>query len=646
VTSGLYGFSLFLILTAATAAAGTQELSQANQDSRAATYYHYLLGSIAESESDSTEALQEYTQALGTDPGNAEVHLARARVYMNQGRADEMKKEIDAILGKDPDHSEANELLGSYFYSQKEQDKEAVKKAREALEKAAAAPANPRVYFLLSQLYIEEDPENPETLKKALSAMETFCEAEPTNPEGHYRKGLIHQALKDDAAAERDFVTAVERAPTYTAAYRTLLGFYAQQNRLEDLKKLSRQILAENPLDLRTRAALAATLYEQGFYAEALEAMDFENLGDAYNSMARALAAKIYSRLNRPRTSIEILKEFEKEPQAPVDALLELAQAYEATGDFAAAERIFENLLEREELTERAPLLLHLGFSQQMQKKYADAEQTYTDGIAAAQKAGDRETEETLRRDRAMLLAEAGDVKKAEVEAEQTVRSFPDSLRARALKSEILWQTGKRSEAVQELKRLPAPLKDTWPARLLLARKLFELKDYRGVARTLEHSTKDPKSPQEAIYLEGAARERARDIKKAREIFEKGLQRFPDSTEMMNYLGYTLIDNNIDLDDAIELVRKAVSIEPENEAYLDSLAWGMYKKGRFEESRVSIDEALKFDASSWEILEHAGDIYYALGLKSEAAGLYDRALEAKPDDPGRIRRKRALCVEP
>jgi tetratricopeptide (TPR) repeat protein len=81
----------------------------------------------------------------------------------------------------------------------------------------------------------------------------------------------------------------------------------------------------------------------------------------------------------------------------------------------------------------------------------------------------------------------------------------------------------------------------------------------------------------------------------------------------LNYLGYSLIDRNMELDKAIDMVKKALSYDPDNPAYLDSLAWGYYRKGDYKEALAAIlksIEKMDYDSIVWE---HLGHIYLKLG---------------------------------
>lgn len=122
------------------------------------------------------------------------------------------------------------------------------------------------------------------------------------------------------------------------------------------------------------------------------------------------------------------------------------------------------------------------------------------------------------------------------------------------------------------------------------------------------------------------------------------LDRNADDYEALNFLGYTLADMNKDLELSERCVRKAVEGDPSNAAYLDSMAWVLYRKGAFKEAAAWMDKALA--ACSGEpdgvLLDHAGDIRAALGDSAGALKLWNEALAAAPDeelDPSRVKAK-------
>lgn len=140
-------------------------------------------------------------------------------------------------------------------------------------------------------------------------------------------------------------------------------------------------------------------------------------------------------------------------------------------------------------------------------------------------------------------------------------------------------------------------------------------------------------------YLADAAGDKTRSL----DLMENVIERWPDNAQALNYVGYTLADDNRDLLRALELLNRAVELSPETDYMLDSLAWVNYRLGHYQEAWEHIRHAVSLlppdkpqDATMWE---HYGDIAHALKLKDEARKGWRRALELKPTDADSIRRK-------
>lgn len=121
--------------------------------------------------------------------------------------------------------------------------------------------------------------------------------------------------------------------------------------------------------------------------------------------------------------------------------------------------------------------------------------------------------------------------------------------------------------------------------------------------------------------------------------YEELIQRLPNRLDLKNNYGYFLSEDGHDLDRAKALLIEAVAGEPENGAYLDSLAWVHYRCGNFAEAKRLLHKALSFDAEDPEKLEHLGDVFFALGEFYEARRAWVRALDAGAGDYMRILNK-------
>ncbi|MHC4320779.1 MAG: tetratricopeptide repeat protein [Planctomycetota bacterium] len=112
---------------------------------------------------------------------------------------------------------------------------------------------------------------------------------------------------------------------------------------------------------------------------------------------------------------------------------------------------------------------------------------------------------------------------------------------------------------------------------------------------------------------------------------EKVLQIDPDNHQANNFLGYFFIEQGEQLDKAISLIKKALSVNPENAAYLDSLGWAYYKLAKEDDGKIILALQKLIEASNFaedpEIMGHIGDVYYSLGYWEKAQSQWEDALD-------------------
>ena len=140
------------------------------------------------------------------------------------------------------------------------------------------------------------------------------------------------------------------------------------------------------------------------------------------------------------------------------------------------------------------------------------------------------------------------------------------------------------------------------------------------------------------IYLDKL--DRWEEVEKA---LKKAIKLRPNFHDALNYLGYSYIVRNIDIDKGIELVKKALKYAPDNPAYLDSLAWGYYKKGKYDKALNIMLKVINKINNDPVVFYHYGAVLEAVGEKKKAKEVYEKALkllEKMKEEPEKgIRRK-------
>lgn len=133
------------------------------------------------------------------------------------------------------------------------------------------------------------------------------------------------------------------------------------------------------------------------------------------------------------------------------------------------------------------------------------------------------------------------------------------------------------------------------------------------------------------LYTRGIALERAKRWDRAEQDFLKALDLSPDQPLVLNYLGYSWVEQGVQLDRAREMIETAVAKRPRDGYITDSLGWVLYRLGDFENAVVHLERAVALEPGDPVINDHLGDAYWVVGRKLEARFQWLRALSLEPD---------------
>jgi Tfp pilus assembly protein PilF len=133
--------------------------------------------------------------------------------------------------------------------------------------------------------------------------------------------------------------------------------------------------------------------------------------------------------------------------------------------------------------------------------------------------------------------------------------------------------------------------------------------------------------------MRGAMYERQKKFEASEAEFRKVLKINPDNAEALNYLGYMLADRAVRLDEAYQLVKKAIDQDPTNGPFLDSLGWVYFRQGKLEEAEQMLTRALDKIGQDPTVHDHLGDVYAKLGKTRDAVAQWQASLKAFHDQP-------------
>ncbi len=150
-------------------------------------------------------------------------------------------------------------------------------------------------------------------------------------------------------------------------------------------------------------------------------------------------------------------------------------------------------------------------------------------------------------------------------------------------------------------------------------------------SKGVDSISKPEKSNWVIYYFRGICFERAKQWAKAEADLKKSLELFPDQPHVLNYLGYSWIDQGINLDEGMRMIKRAVEQRADDGYIVDSLGWAYYRLGNIEEAVKQLERAVELKPEDPTINDHLGDAYWRVGRVLEARFQWSHARDLKPE---------------
>ncbi|MEE8524009.1 MAG: tetratricopeptide repeat protein [Thermoanaerobaculia bacterium] len=238
---------------------------------------------------------------------------------------------------------------------------------------------------------------------------------------------------------------------------------------------------------------------------------------------------------------------------------------------------------------------------------------------------------------RADALAELGRSGEALAALERGEQDLP-ALPLLAKRVELLFADDRRAEAEAMLAELTASGQSD---DLLFAARVHQRGGrYRQAIPLLDRLLEQDPAALEAQFFLGAAYERTGERQQAIATFERLIESSPNNAGALNYLGYMWAERGENLEQALSLIQRAIAIEPDSGAFVDSLGWVYFQLGRYDQARQHLEWAARLVPDDPTILEHLGDLYVVLQDLERARNSYRQALDLGTGDSiDELRRK-------
>lgn len=656
-------FSLGCALLLPAFAHGQTTTATPTQPDHAASYYHYGLAKIYEDQAVAngrqdlaTQAIEQYKLALDADPDSRILQDGLANLYFRLGRIREAVSAAQEQIGRHPDDVDAHILLGHVY---------------------------------LRSLGDGQGPQSNEMLQAAIKEYETIVKLKPGDVESHLLLGQLYGLAHDSVKAEAEFKAAQKIDPNSEEVVLSMARLYSEEGDLNRAAKVIESV----PSDDRTgRMDFAlAGIYDQlkqpkdaaKAYQAALD--DDPDNTDARRGLAAALtasgdmdgAAKVYAQIlgTDPEDAQALIREADiqrqeghydlalttlKKAAALVSDNVELsyneALCYDALGRFDDAIKTLKQILTMTAVPDgkytdadrsnRALFLNRLAI--------VDREANHTDDAVAAYKemeglggdyqaAGADGTVDAYR--------DAHEWSQALDAAAAAAKAMPTNHDIQLTYARQLADSGKVDEALKLANAQLAGTPDDRDVYFTDADIDVRAKRWKDASAVLDKADALSTKPEDkafVYYYRGTVAERQKLFDQAEAEFRKGLELAPNFAPLENYLGYMLAERGQKLDEAVTMLKKAVTFDPQNGAYLDSLAWAYYKQGQYALAEDYERKASLRMGNDPTVSDHLGEIEAKTGKLSQAIEEWQRSLqeyatslppEADPADVEKVQRK-------
>ncbi len=277
----------------------------------------------------------------------------------------------------------------------------------------------------------------------------------------------------------------------------------------------------------------------------------------------------------------------------------------------------------------------------------ADAEPSYTLLYSRAAVAlSDGNIEGVLQS--ARLLDELGQRELAAETYARVPAEDPNFHMAEIGRAEAIYALDRKEEALGILGTLSRTHAEQSAVFLALGDMLRREERFKDAADAYQNAIDLTPNPEQRhwvlFYSLGVSYERTSDWEKSEQNFRRALELYPDQPQVLNYLGYSLVDRGEKLEEALEMIQRAVAARPDAGYIIDSLAWAYFRLGRYQDALEPMERASLLEPVDPVVTDHLGDVYWENGRKLEARFQWRRALSFEPEEKEAVRIRRKLEI--
>jgi tetratricopeptide (TPR) repeat protein len=625
-----------------TQASSDASVSQGETATKAEAYYDFVMGhyfaqeyQISSHAEDVNKAIDFLKKAFTLDPNSQQIGDELAEIYYQSQRIRDAVSEANSILSKDPDNLPARRLLARIYVrtlgdlsNASGQHDTLARAAEQYREILRLDPKDNDAALWLARLYrLLNEQAKAEDVLRALLARE------PANEGGveQLTQLLLDEGKSQEAVSSLQVI--LQHAPT-PRLWELLGDAYNQIHDLPKAEQAYREAVEAQPDDTNHHKELAQTLLTEEKYPEALEQYERLSRMDADDPENYLRMAQIYRQLKElDKAEQNVLLAKQRAPNS-LEVTYYEASIYEDEGRPSDSIRVLSDAVtavktESEFTPSRRRTLAIL--YQQLGQLYRETS-NYTAAVNTFEEMLRLGTEED-RRARVMIMdtyRDARDMPKALDAARKAADAYPKDRAILTAQALLFGENAQVDQAVSKLHALLDGSAGDFEIQLDIAQVYEESKRWADAEQAVHAAEKiqpDSSGKEMTGFLLGAILERQKKFDQAEEQFRKVLDVNPRNASTLNYYGYMLADRGIRLDEAATLIQRALTDDPNNAAYQDSLGWAYFKQNKLDEAEGLLRQAVAKESHDPTILSHLGDVYAKLGKDSLAEAHWQRSLD-------------------
>ncbi len=504
---------------------------------------------------------------------------------------------------------------------------------------------------------------------------------------GNYLAALVAGADRDTTAAATYFRETLRADPRNPELIDRAFAAALANGNMEDAFQLADRLLARDPNNSLARLTVAVRAIADGQYAVARVQLAGGEAGRAHDVTTTLLTAWSFAGLNDGKDALTTLDRI-RDPSFAVfrdyhagliadltgnapEALKRLKAAYDGEkntlrladtyarylarhGDRDGAKKIYEDfahVLPHHPLVDGA--LADLAAGRPLDPIIRNAKDGAAEVLYGLGGAGSRQGDELaaliylrlalyLRPDHALAAVTVADLYEQLKQSQSAIDAYemvpsgsPMRASANIQAGLSLEALGRSDEATKRLQEIVAADPKDIDALSALGSLQRAAKKFDDAAQTytsaIDLLAKPDRSNWTLFYFRAICYERSKQWPKAEADFKTALELFPDQPLVLNYLGYSWVDQGVNLDEAFKMLRRAVDLRPTDGYVVDSLGWAHFKLGHYEEATRELEKAIELKPADPVVNDHLGDAYWRMGRKLDAHFQWNHARDMGPE---------------